>query len=188
VREQMCRQACYPDFNSEIFQRFPVRPFTLHCLSSSMFYRFAILLCAISVALPHVSDAQNMSADNRPWAAGEHNVVLNAIRLYYRVAGKPISDRTPTTPTIFLHGGPGYNSYSFATLAGTRLEPHLTMVYLDQRGCGRSERPWTQEYSMDLLVQDIEALRLRLGVAKISLIDHSFIRRNARARVCRSPS
>jgi hypothetical protein len=68
-----------------------------------MFHRFAILLCAISVALPHVSDAQNMSADNRPWATGEHNVVLNAIRLYYRVAGKPISDRTPTTPTIFLY-------------------------------------------------------------------------------------
>jgi proline iminopeptidase len=138
-----------------------------------MFHRSTLLLCAIAVALslPHSCDAQDMSADNRPSATGEHNVVLNGIRLYYRVAGKPISDRIPT---IFLHGGPGYNSYSFATLAGTRLEPHLAMVYLDQRGCGRSERPWTQAYSMYLLMQDIEALRLRLGVAKISLIGHSF--------------
>ena len=141
-----------------------------------MFHRSTLLLCAIAwpCRSPHASDAQDMSANNRPSATGEHNVVLNGIRLYYRVAGKPISDRTPTIPTIFLHGGPGYNSYSFATLAGNRLEPHLAMIYLDQRGCGRSERPWTQAYSMDLLMQDIEALRLRLGVAKISLIGHSF--------------
>ena len=143
-----------------------------------MIHRFAILLCAISMAvlLPYASGAQDTSANNRPSALGEHNVVLNGIRLYYRIAGKPIADRTRQTaiPTIFLHGGPGYNSYSFAKLAGTRLEPHLAMIYFDQRGCGRSERPWTHEYSMDLLVQDIEALRLRLGVAKISLIGHSF--------------
>jgi proline iminopeptidase len=105
-----------------------------------------------------------------PVAAGEHNEVLNGVRLYYRVAGKP----APATPVVFLHGGPGYNSYSFARLAGPRLEPHLAMVYFDQRGSGRSERPWTQEYSIQTLVDDIEALRLRLGAPKIVLMGHSF--------------
>ena len=36
-------------------------------------------------------------------------------------------------PVLFLHGGPGYNSYSFATLA-PRLEKNLNMIYFDQRG------------------------------------------------------
>ena len=95
--------------------------------------------------------------------------MLNGVRLYYRVAGA--SDRTPV---VFLHGGPGYNSYSFATVAGPRLEKDLRMIYFDQRGSGRSERPWTQAYSMDILVQDIEALRQRLGTQRIALIGHSF--------------
>jgi proline iminopeptidase len=48
------------------------------------------------------------------------------------------------------------------------------MVYLDQRGSGRSERPWTQAYSIQALIDDIEALRLRLGAPKIALMGHSF--------------
>lgn len=48
------------------------------------------------------------------------------------------------------------------------------MVYLDQRGSGRSERPWTGEYSMEMLVKDVEGLRQALGAEQIALIGHSF--------------
>jgi proline iminopeptidase len=48
------------------------------------------------------------------------------------------------------------------------------MIYLDQRGAGRSERPWNDAYSLSLLVEDIEALRRRLGVDRLNLIGHSF--------------
>lgn len=104
-------------------------------------------------------------------APSEHNVVLNGVRLYYRLAGPT----TVTAPVIFLHGGPGYNSYSFAQTAGKRLETNLEMVYFDQRGSGCSERPWwSGAYSIDLLVQDVEALRQKLRAEKISIIGHSF--------------
>ncbi|HEV2146158.1 MAG TPA: alpha/beta fold hydrolase [Longimicrobiaceae bacterium] len=75
---------------------------------------------------------------------------------------------------VYLHGGPGGYSYDFAALAGPRLEPALRMVYFDQRGSGHSERPWTQAYSMDALVEDVEGLRRALGVPKIALLGHSF--------------
>lgn len=94
----------------------------------------------------------------------------DGVRLYARVAGTA----TPEVPVVFLHGGPGYNSYSFAAQAGPLLEPHATMVYFDQRGCGYSERPASGAYSMDLLIEDVEALRRHLGVERIVPMGHSF--------------
>jgi proline iminopeptidase len=96
---------------------------------------------------------------------------LNGVRLWYRVAGT--SDRE-IAPVVFLHGGPGYNSHSFSVLEGPRLERSLRMVYFDQRGAGRSERPWSGHYQLDTLVDDVEALRKTLGVPKITLLGHSF--------------
>lgn len=103
--------------------------------------------------------------------AGEHHVVVNGVRLWYRVAGTAPAD---VPPVVFLHGGPGQGSQSFAALAGPWLEPHLRMVYLDQRGSGRSERPWDWAYSVDLLVEDLEGVRRALGVEKIDIISQSF--------------
>lgn len=37
------------------------------------------------------------------------------------------------------------------------------MVYLDQRGCGRSEHSPTQDYSLNRLIEDIEELREFIG-------------------------
>lgn len=103
--------------------------------------------------------------------AADSLTLLNGVHLYYRVAGTGAPD---ATPVIFLHGGPGYNSHSFAVQAGPLLEPHLKMVYLDQRGCGRSERPADGAYSLDLLVEDVEALRQHLGATQIVPMGHSF--------------
>ncbi len=101
--------------------------------------------------------------------AADAGAVLNGVHLYYRVAGHGAPGRAPI---VFLHGGPGYNSHSFEVQAGPLLEPHHTVVYLDQRGCGRSERP--PAYSMDLLVEDVEALRQHLGAERIVPMGHSF--------------
>jgi proline iminopeptidase len=103
-------------------------------------------------------------------AQGEHQFIVNGVRLWYRIAGP--SNAGP--PVIYLHGGPGYNSHSFSVIAGPRLERKLTMVYLDQRGSGRSERPWDKAYSIELLVQDVEGLRKQIGAPRVALIGHSF--------------
>lgn len=122
------------------------------------------LLAVLALLLvPIVAQAQS------PLAPGEHRETINGVELWYRVAGRPAG-----TPVIFLHGGPGEGSQTFATFAGPPLERSLRMVYLDQRGSGRSERPADNAYSIALLVEDIEHLRRHLGVERIALIGHSF--------------
>lgn len=113
----------------------------------------------------------NASALPAGLRAGEHEYIVDGVRFWYRVGGNPT---TTVAPVVFLHGGPGYNSYSFARLVGPRLEGSLLMVYFDQRGSGRSERPWTRDYALGTLVDDIEALREQLGVERINVIGHSF--------------
>jgi proline iminopeptidase len=120
-----------------------------------------LLLCLLAVP----AAAENRAA----LAPGAHETVLNGVRLWYSVAG-----RTRGVPVVYLHGGPGQGSQSFAKFAGPELEKGLRMVYLDQRGSGRSERPWNKAYSLDLLVDDLEKLRVAWGVAKIALIGQSF--------------
>lgn len=107
--------------------------------------------------------------DRAPLAPGAHEVVVNGVRLWYRVAGRPSG-----VPVVYLHGGPGQGSQSFAKFAGPELEKGLRMVYLDQRGSGRSERPWDQAYSVDLIVDDLEKLRRAWGVPRLALIGQSF--------------
>lgn len=103
-------------------------------------------------------------------APGAHSFRADGVRLWYRVAGPAAGE-----PVVFLHGGPGEGSQTFARFAGPALEGRLRMVYLDQRGSGRSERPKDPAaYSIDRLVEDVEALRRELGVERISLIGHSF--------------
>jgi proline iminopeptidase len=75
---------------------------------------------------------------------------------------------------VFLHGGPGQGSQTFAKFAGPPLERTQRMVYLDQRGSGRSEKHWAKQYSVDLMVDDLEKLRRHWGVEKMDLIGHSF--------------
>ena len=94
----------------------------------------------------------------------------DGVRLWYREAGQPNG-----TPVVFLHGGPGEGSQTFARYAGPELEPHLRMIYLDQRGSGRSQRPKNSSaYSINRMVLDIEELRLQLGAQRIDIIGHSF--------------
>jgi proline iminopeptidase len=104
-----------------------------------------------------------------PLATGEHNVVINGVRLWYRVAGTEQG-----TPVLFLHGGPGQGSQTFARFAGPAMERDQRMIYLDQRGSGRSEKHWKKEYSLDLMVDDLEQLRRHLNVERMALVGHSF--------------
>ena len=109
------------------------------------------------------------AARNAALTPGVHEVVINGVRLWYRVAGQPRG-----TPVVFLHGGPGQGSTTFARFAGPALERSHRMVYLDQRGSGRSEKHWAKRYSLDLLVDDLEKLRRHLGADRMNLIGHSF--------------
>jgi proline iminopeptidase len=110
-------------------------------------------------------------APESPMAPGEHSVKLNGARLWFKIAGTAHAGQAPL---LYLHGGPGYNSYSFEKTIGSRLERRALLIYLDERGSGRSERPTDRNYAMSTLIADVEALRDYLGVPQLAVMGHSF--------------
>jgi proline iminopeptidase len=116
-------------------------------------------------------------------STGEHELKVSDVRLWYRVAG-----RQGGVPVIFLHGGPGQGSQVFQAFGGPQLERTQRLVYLDQRGAGRSDRPSNlSKYSMDIMVEDVEQLRRHLGVPRMALLAHSFGTRLALEYAARYP-
>lgn len=98
-------------------------------------------------------------------------VPLGGVRQWVRLAGTAHA----TVPLIVLHGGPGGNHWVFERTAGTGLERHRTVVYHEQRGCGRSEAPPDPAaYSVQILVEDVQALIDWLGVPAVDLLGYSF--------------
>ncbi|RAK62682.1 alpha/beta fold hydrolase [Hymenobacter edaphi] len=104
----------------------------------------------------------------------------DGVRLFVQVAGQGL-------PCVFVHGGPGAGSYGFEALGGRALEPRLQMIYLDQRGSGRSASAPSKDYSLDRLVQDLEDVRQQLGLDKWVVMAHSFGGTIATAYAARHP-
>lgn len=82
----------------------------------------------------------------------------------------------------YLHGGPGYNSYSFRDLAGEVLEPYQ-VIYADQRGSGRSADDALsdaigEEVATELdprqFVSDVVRVLDHFEVATTTLLAHGF--------------
>lgn len=96
-----------------------------------------------------------------------HFRTSDGLEVYFELSGKGI-------PCVYLHGGPGYWSKSFQHFSGELLEENLQMVYLDQRGCGRSEHSPIQDYSLSRLINDIEELRIFLEIEEWFVLGHSF--------------
>src|SRR5687768_15715295 len=96
--------------------------------------RLAAFLFLVLISL---GGGRAIARDHQALSPGVHNEVINGVRLWYRVAGA-----NRGTPVVFLHGGPGQGSQTFARFAGPHLERDNRMVYLDQRGSGHSEKHW----------------------------------------------
>jgi len=132
----------------------------------------SLLVCAsLFVASCAVDRTPPGASPSAPLAIGQHEAQLNGALIWYRVAGRRAGR---SAPVVYLAGGPGGNSYVFERSAGPHLEPSELVVYYDQRGTGRSERPASGDYAIATLVEDIEALRLHLGVPRLALVAHSF--------------
>jgi pimeloyl-ACP methyl ester carboxylesterase len=86
-------------------------------------------------------------------------------RLAYHQAGEG-------RPLICLPGGPMQASAYLGDLGG--LSAHRLLVLLDLRGTGASAVPADPAtYRCDRLVDDVEALRVHLGLDRIDLLGHS---------------
>jgi proline iminopeptidase len=94
-------------------------------------------------------------------------VDAHGVLIYYATIGHG-------APLVVVHGGPGASHDYFL--------PHLLplarrnrLVFIDERGSGRSEKLEDPAgYTVDAMVEDVEAVRQALGLGRISLLGHSY--------------
>jgi proline iminopeptidase len=92
----------------------------------------------------------------------------DSTRLYYRVIGQG-----PDT-LIAIHGGPGVDLESIAADFAP-LAAHHVVIFYDQRGTGRSTLPAdTARLGAEQQIADLDAIRQHFGLARVTLIAHSY--------------
>ena len=78
------------------------------------------------------------------------------------------------TPLVLINGGPGGTHHMFHPWFG-RAADFARVIYYDQRGCGLSDyEPGPDGYSVDQAVEDLEALRKKLGIHQFVLAGFSY--------------
>jgi proline iminopeptidase len=78
------------------------------------------------------------------------------------------------TPLVVLHGGPDFN-HNYLLPELDALAATFRLIYYDQRGRGRSSGSiQPQDVSLDSELQDLDRLRMILGLEALSLLGHSF--------------
>jgi proline iminopeptidase len=94
-------------------------------------------------------------------------VDANGVLIYYEILGRG-------EPLLIVHGGPGASHDYFLPyllpLARTN-----RVIFIDERGSGKSEKLEDPKgYTVENMVEDVEAVRDHLGLGKISLLGHSY--------------
>lgn len=99
---------------------------------------------------------------------GEGFVQVHGGKIWYRVVG-----RGSATPILLLHGGPGSTSDYLVGLE--RLADERQVIFYDQLGAGRSERPADARlWKAKRFVKELAQLRAALGLETVHLLGHSW--------------
>ena len=94
-------------------------------------------------------------------------VDANGVLIYYVTLGKG-------DPLVIVHGGPGASHDYFLPWL-LPLARHNRVVFIDERGSGRSEKlEDVKQYTVEKMVEDVEAVRKALELGKINLLGHSY--------------
>jgi len=76
-------------------------------------------------------------------------------------------------PLVILHGGPGASHDYFLPYL-LPLARKNKLVFMDERGCGRSQKlDSASGYTVENMVEDVEAVRQTLDLGRINLLGHS---------------
>lgn len=94
-------------------------------------------------------------------------VDAHGVLIYYTTIGRG-------APLMIVHGGPGASHDYFLPYL-LPLARHNKLIFIDERGSGRSEKLEDPVgYTVENMVEDVEHVRVALGLGKISLLGHSY--------------
>src|ERR1700761_7774893 len=134
---------------------------------------FWLLIFSLTSVLAVVAKAQGTKpVTHAPSASNVYPVQdgfvdANGVMIYYKMLGRG-------APLMIVHGGPGASHDYFLPyllpLARTN-----KLVFIDERGSGRSEKlEDVKQYTVENMAADVEAVRVALGLGRISLLGHSY--------------
>lgn len=101
--------------------------------------------------------------------------LFNVINVDAQLYTKAFGDKQ-NPAIVFLHGGPGYNSFTFEASTAERLAANgYYVIVFDQRGCGRSKtHDDSNKYTFDEAIADVDFVFNQFGIKKATLIGHSW--------------
>ena len=119
--------------------------------------RFAIMLSLLFMFFANSANGQDFEGQKR----------INGTDLQVKIIGKG-------SPVIVLHGGPGLN-YSYLIPQLMDLSRKHKLIFFDQRASGRSSAKLdSSQMSLDVMVDDIDAIRTELGYKEVTVLGHSW--------------
>src|SRR6185436_6422326 len=140
------------------------RPFRSGLLS---FLLVAVACSPRPAAGPAPSSGADTATSSSVMKQEEGFVDANGVLIYYKTVGNG-------RPLLLLHGGPGASHDYFLPyllpLARTN-----RLVFIDERGSGRSERLEDPSlYTVENMADDVEAVRKALDLGKVNVLGHSY--------------
>ena len=126
---------------------------------TSLFFLFwsALLFCQLSTS----------NSSSNVYRIKQGYVDANGVMIYYEEFGNG-------KPLMIVHGGPGAtHDYFLPHLLP--LARHYRLIFIDERGSGKSQKlEDVKQYTVENMVEDVEAVRKALGLGKMALLGHSF--------------
>jgi proline iminopeptidase len=112
---------------------------------------------------PHAASA----AASVNYPAQEGFIDAHGVLIYYWIVGRG-------APLMIVHGGPGATHDYFLPYL-LPLARHNRLIFIDERGSGKSQKLEDPKgYTVENMVEDVEAVRQGLHLGKISLLGHSY--------------
>ena len=159
---------------AEMYSRWNITPFALAYLLpvawAAMKNRLASLCLVLffsALALSIAAAQPKPTAPAAVYPQQEGFVDANGVMIYYKMLGRG-------EPLMIVHGGPGASHDYFLPYL-LPLARHNKLIFIDERGSGRSEKLGDASgYTIENMVEDVEAVRQALGLGNISLLGHSY--------------
>lgn len=128
------------------------------------FVAVAVLACG---TVPLSAETPRSREASAVYPIEEGYVDAHGVMIYYTTVGRG-------QPLMIVHGGPG-DSHDYFLPYLLPLARTNKLIFIDERGSGRSEKlEDVKQYTVENMAADVEAVRVALGLGKISLLGHSY--------------
>jgi proline iminopeptidase len=131
------------------------------------FHLICVALCLLVPAAAQTAKSPKPNAADAVYPVRDGFVDANGVMIYYMSTGRG-------QPLMIVHGGPGASHDYFLPYL-LPLARYNRVIFIDERGSGRSQKLEDRAgYTIENMVEDVEAVRQGLGLGKISLLGHSY--------------